>query len=487
VTGSLRKKLIIHTTLAMLAVFTAASIALCAGIRKSLETGFDHDLMGKAQSLAWLVEIDGKKIKMEVDAAQVEKAMKDEMFVLLDASGKRHSGTSKMSDEMLERFKQIAGGESQSGPIEFAEEHWRFAALRFQVRLEDEKEKPSAVRPWMMMIVARRSDSLAHQVNELGWITGGVVALALLLSAGVIAWVVGRGLRPLGALAKRIDSIGDEDLSARVDVEGSPTELRPVVDRLNELLVRLEGAFAREKNFTADIAHELRTPLAGLTTALEVAASHQRSPQEYEHVVNRCLKVSRTMRLMVENLLMLARVDARQVRASGDTLEISPLLSDAWKDFAPLAERRGLEVAWNCANSLAVASDRGLLMVVFRNLFDNAVHYAGEDGYIKIAAGLCEQKAVISVANSGSQVEAEDAEKVFDRFWRGDAARTSAGEHCGLGLALCKRIMSVLGGSITVSTQRGGEFRITIKLPAEGENASRHETPQDEALAETVA
>jgi two-component system OmpR family sensor kinase len=260
-----------------------------------------------------------------------------------------------------------------------------------------------------------------------------------------------------------------------------------VVDRLNEMLVRLEAAFGREKTFTADIAHELRTPLAGLTTALEVCASQQRSPQEYEQVVARCLKVTRTMRLMVENLLMLARVDAKQVRAAGDPLEISPLLSDAWKDFAALAERRGLKTQWFCSDSLAVTSDRGLLMVVFRNLFDNAARYAGEGGHINIAAALHDREVVISVENSGSQVGAEDTEKVFDRFWRGDAARTSAGEHCGLGLALCKRIMSVLGGSIAVTTQRGGEFRVTIKLPAAGADSPEHEAPQGEMLAASAA
>jgi signal transduction histidine kinase len=304
----------------------------------------------------------------------------------------------------------------------------------------------------------------------------------------VIAWVVGRGLRPLAAVARRIESIGDKDLSARVDAEKTPAELRPVVDRLNELLARLEAAFLREKTFTADIAHELRTPLAGLTTALEVCASQQRTPAEYEQVITRCLKVSRTMRAMMENLLMLARVDARQLKAATEAIDLPALLADAWKDFAAIAARRQLRVQWNCPETLAVKSDRGLLAMVLRNLFDNAARYAGDAGFIHIDARFQDRHAVIVVENSDSQVAAGDAQKVFDRFWRGDAARSAAGEHCGLGLALCRRIVDVLGGTIAVATERGGAFRVTVQIPAADPSTNPSAaTPQGEVMAAGAA
>jgi signal transduction histidine kinase len=193
------------------------------------------------------------------------------------------------------------------------------------------------------------------------------------------------------------------------------------------------------------------------------------------------------MRTMMENLLMLARVDARQIKAGADAVDLPALLADAWKEFAGVASRRQLRVQWHCPETLAVKSDRALLAMVVRNIFDNAARYAGEGGFINIDVRMQERHAVIAVENSDSQVAWADAEKVFDRFWRGDAARTAAGEHCGLGLALCKRIVDVLGGKIAVATERGGVFRITVHISASDQSADSDATPQGEIMAAGAA
>ncbi len=172
------------------------------------------------------------------------------------------------------------------------------------------------------LVLIRESGRLDRRLTELAWMLGGVFGLAMLVSAGGMALVVTKGLAPLNTLADRIHAIGVTDLSERIRLDESPEEMRPVVERLNGLLSNVESALARERAFTADVAHELRTPLAGLTTTLEVCGRRSRTVTEYEQVLGRCLKAARQMQAMVENLLLVARADANQVQPHCEQVDI---------------------------------------------------------------------------------------------------------------------------------------------------------------------
>jgi len=282
--------------------------------------------------------------------------------------------------------------------------------------------------------------------------------------------VVHRGLRPLGALASRIAAIGDEHLDDRIALRDTPAELRPVVDRLNEMLARVESAVLRERSFSADVAHELRTPLAGLETALEVCLARPRQPEEYTSVARQCLATTRATRGMVETLLMLARADARQLKVFPGPVEVEPLLRGCWVRVEARARERGLRVDWHVERSCIIRSDPEQLALVVGNLFDNAVAYADAGGRVEIAASRNGEAATIEVRNSGCALSREQIGQVFERFWRGDESRTSSngsgngGVHCGLGLALCHRVVVLLGGSIAVDSA-DGDFIARLRFP----------------------
>jgi heavy metal sensor kinase len=326
--------------------------------------------------------------------------------------------------------------------------------------LEDSVEQKPHV---LVLIVARDTLDLQKTLTNLRWLLLIVCSGAIIASAALMATIIRRGLRSTGKLATRISRINDSTLGERLEMDGAPTELMPVVQRLNDLLQRLQDAFAREKSFSSDVAHELRTPLSGLETALEVTAAQRRPPEEYERVIARCLDVSRRMHAMVDNLLMLARAESKQLIVQREPVDLTDLSREVWIHYQSQADERKLHVDWRIPEDCIVNSDQEKLRLLLNNFFDNAVSYTDSGGRITISIDRA-PKATLRVANTGSRLTPEDVPHVFDRFWRGDRARTAAGNHCGLGLTLCQNIAQVLGAKISAKSE-GGVFTMTFELP----------------------
>jgi signal transduction histidine kinase len=241
-----------------------------------------------------------------------------------------------------------------------------------------------------------------------------------------------------------------------------------VVDRINQMLSRLETAFARERAFTADVAHELRTPLAGLQTSLEVCSSLPREPREYQRVLGQCHRVTRQMQAMVDSLLVLARADAGNLLVKRTAFQLTTLIDEAWQPFTGRAEASGLKVDRADDFDARVYSDRDKLRQALSNLFDNAVSYADEGGSVTISCDRGEAGSIaLRVSNTGSKLSQEQADRACDRFWRGDAARTDTGTHCGLGLAITRELIAVLGGTLRVESTHDGRFIVDLILPNE--------------------
>jgi signal transduction histidine kinase len=183
-------------------------------------------------------------------------------------------------------------------------------------------------------------------------------------------------------------------------------------------------------------------------------------------VVNDCLGVVRGMHGMIDNLLLLARADAQQVHTSREPVNIADLIDDTAAKFSKRAAQRSLHASLDIDRDLLVHSDRERLLHVLNNLFDNAICYANAGGTIRVRTAGGNPHAKIFIANSGSKISAEEAAHVFDRFWRGDPARSDVGTHCGVGLSVCQKMIHALGGAISATSSVGGEFVVEISLPA---------------------
>jgi len=286
----------------------------------------------------------------------------------------------------------------------------------------------------------------------------GLVALALI--GGLTAWTLARELRPLRALTARLAHVDDRHLAVRLPVDGQPDELAAPVRTLNELLERLGASFARERQFTANVSHELRTPLAALRTLLEVSA---RSPRPDD--VAEALALVVQMCGMVESFLMLARVDAGQLEIVRGRVALRELVEACWKPHAAVAAERGLALRNRMPDDAEVTADRDKLRVVIGNLISNAVAYTAPGGWIEVTGGDAAERddgVVLDVIDSGPPVPADQLERIFDRMWRGDAARTASGVHCGIGLSLARSLADCLGMSLTADVRGDGAMRFRL-------------------------
>ena len=317
------------------------------------------------------------------------------------------------------------------------------------------------------LAVGRGTRDMDHALATLRWLLAGVSAAAVIMGVASLAWVIRRGLRPLSALADSIEHVGTSNLGERVAADHTPQEMLPVVQRLNELLERVEAAVARERAFTADVAHELRTPLAGLSSVLEVSTSRPRESGEYQAAMNKCLRVTRGMQSVVENLLLLARADAGRLRSTGPCIALGTLLQECLEQHEQDAARRDLEVKLLVSpEASSTCTDDALLRMVLNNLLTNAIAYSDANGRVEIVIETHKPGEVsINVANKCSQLSPDLVSNVFDRFWRSDVARTEAGVHCGLGLSLSRKLVEILGGTIS-ATVKDGVFTVNVSLPA---------------------
>lgn len=282
--------------------------------------------------------------------------------------------------------------------------------------------------------------------------------------AGILSWVVHRSLRPLGRLSRQIEGLSGDGLKKRFVLPDAPAELEPVVAELNLLLARIQEAFDREQAFTADAAHELRTPLAGLRSTIELALNRERSSAEYRQSAEASLAITEEMQSLVGDLLTLSRMASTQVEARCVATPLAGALAVARERFEEEARRRGLDSSVDVDGDLALFTDPALLERVLLNLVENAVTYADENSSIEFRAAEEGDSVLLLVSNQIMDAPDDLAEKAFLAFWRADSSRSMLDDHAGLGLSLCRRIVQQLDGRIDAEFE-GGRFTVRLLLP----------------------
>jgi two-component system sensor histidine kinase QseC len=313
--------------------------------------------------------------------------------------------------------------------------------------------------------------SVAQEPRELD-ATLRVLATSLLLAALVLAGgsalavtlAVRRGLRPMERLGREADAVGAGSLGHRFPVSDLPAELRPIAARLNALLARLGEAFARERRFTADVAHELRTPVAELRALAEVALKwpeDDRPRENYRDV----LQIARQMEALITRLLSIARCEAGAQAVGRERLDLCRMLRECWDSHAQAAGARQVRVEWALPDTLVVESDRAMLGALIDNLVSNAVTYAPAGGTVRVEAAHDGVAVALSVRNPCDGLGAADLPHLFEPFWRKDPARTG-GAHCGLGLAVVAAYAKALGLALRADLPEPGAFEIVVSFPA---------------------
>jgi len=337
----------------------------------------------------------------------------------------------------------------------------RAMALKFTPMQEEGEPRANAARPQLDLVVASDSEPLVEALTELLIIGAACGALGVGATAWLVSRVLRRGLQPLARLGEQTARINADSLTTRFPTGDLPAELQPIVSRFNELLARLEISFERERRFSADLAHELRTPLAELRSLAECALKW---PESRDRATDEeVLAAATQMQMMVTSLLALARGDQHQLVAGAVPVNLFELATEAWHPHAARAGQRELKVRWALA-PVTVAADPALLRSVMGNLFENAVDYTATGGEIEIRLEVIAGSARLRVANPVENLQAGDVAKMFDRFWRKEEAR-SGGKHFGLGLSLARMFAEAMGWTLTAELAARGRLEFTLAGP----------------------
>jgi heavy metal sensor kinase len=317
----------------------------------------------------------------------------------------------------------------------------------------------------VVLRVSRSEERVRNQLREVS----SVLVLGfpfVVVLAGIGGYVLARrALTPIDQLASEARRITAERLHERLSVSNQHDEIGRLAAVINDTFARLESSFEQLRRFTADASHELRTPLAVIRGIGEAGLAETRTPAEYKEAMGSMLEEVDRLTNLVDSLLRLSHGDAGNVHLTRERLDLGELTGEVVASLAVLAEERRQHISTHAAAGVSVMADRLVLREAITNVIDNAIKYSPLAASIAVAVRSDGTKAIIEVADQGAGIPAEHRERIFDRFFRVDTARSRDAGGTGLGLAIAKWAVEINGGSIRVDSAPSGGSVFRISLP----------------------
>jgi two-component system heavy metal sensor histidine kinase CusS len=292
-----------------------------------------------------------------------------------------------------------------------------------------------------------------------------VLSASLLICAVVGYGVAHRSIRPIHDITRTARRIRPSNLSERITSEGLPAELLTLAATFNEMLDRLEQSFARLSRFSADIAHEFRTPVYSLRGEIEVALGKPRSLEEYREVLNSGLEECSRLARLIDRLLFLARAENPQTQIAWERCDVSRELATVSAFYDLAASEAGVELVVHTANPVAADLDRSLFQRAVGNLVANALAHTPRGGSVRLSAAADDQSTRVEVEDTGCGIPPTHLPHVLDRFYRVDHSRSSKNGSVGLGLAIVRSIVELHGGTVEIASELGRGTRVSLILP----------------------
>ena len=442
----------------LMLLFTAGTAVLLIGISFTLYVAILHYMKGRADAFladkiqdtrTHLDDADGVEDVATQLAAPVP-GRASYWLRIMDAKSSTVAETRGM-DQRVPSSQFPSPREDAMTGLDYRGRRGRWMSLATQVLTADGKK--------FVIQVAEDRRPDREFLHELRWILRGLVLTGILFSAGMARLATQRGLRPLKAMEQAVASVRAPHLTERLGNREWPRELVPLAAAFDEMMDRLEESFTRLSQFSADLAHELRTPIANLRGEAEVALTKSRSAEEYRHVIESSMEEYSRLTAMTEKLLFLARADAEEADVKLEELDARAAIDALSQFYEPYAEELG--VILKCDGTGLVKADAILLRRAVANLIENSLRFTPRGGgvVVQVAKG-----GVVRVMDTGSGIAPEHLPRLFDRFYQVDPSRREAGT--GLGLALVKSIMKLHGGTVSITSELGRGTVATLKFPA---------------------
>jgi two-component system, OmpR family, sensor kinase len=328
---------------------------------------------------------------------------------------------------------------------------------------------PTDVRGNRYAIQVAMSLDDAYAATRIGrwlFLSMSVVMLAVIGLTGAL--LARRALRPIDQMVSRARRIGEANLADRLPHPGTPDEIGRLVETLNEMLGRLERSFEVRRMFSADASHELRSPVSRLRAELEVALRRPRQAAEYEETLRSCLDEVERVQGMIEELLELAHLETTEDAERPEPVAVTDLVAAALFAVQPRAESQGVAIVADALPDVLVNAAPVAAKVALTNILDNAVKFSPAGGRVRVAVTASDDEAVIAVSDAGPGVSPEEAERLFEPFYRGKASHATGAAGVGLGLAISRVLVQRQGGRISLngSGQEGATFSMHLPRAA---------------------
>jgi signal transduction histidine kinase len=449
-------------SVAMLAVaFALADIAIYLAFTFAQNNELDVQLRSEVVAVAAQLSVTngevtypGGELPHETPGGvAVDMAVLDEDGVLASTPGQPLGSGTLLS--LASAVRRTGRAVSSSGVVDSRGEIRRAYAI------------PVLSSPDLVLVASTPTGQIGGSVARAMFMVGALSLGALVAVALLINSLVGRVLRPVSRIASLAESLSERELHRRVDVSAPEDELGQLVATFNRMLSRLESSFNTLRRFTADASHELRAPLALMTTEVERTLGRERSPTEYRHTLKLVQAELHGMADLVERLLLLARADAGQLNATLEELDVADFVHETAARWEALATSRQLRLEVEAPDSGTAVGDLGLARRILDNLIDNAAKHSPVGGKILLRAFRESSWWVLEVSDEGPGIPPKHGQRIFERFGQLDSARTRDGSGgVGLGLALSLAFARVQGGSLKLAdNEAAGGTVFQLRLP----------------------
>jgi two-component system heavy metal sensor histidine kinase CusS len=465
---SLAARLTTWYTVASLVSAVVVMAVLYWGLATDLTRSEDVFLADKVHVLRAILRDRPKAVfalRREVELESAARREYAQVYVrLLDQSGRPHLATPGM-DALLspEVFTPVVplGVEPRHGMGIRVDETGSFRGLAARAAVGG-----SGGESWVIQVAVDRGNHellLASYRQALQ----GILAVTVVACPLVAYRIARRGLRPVHEISETARHIGSATLAARIESAGYPVELGALADTFNGMLDRLDESFRRLSQFSADIAHELRTPIHNMRGEAEVALSRTRSADEYKEALTSCLEESVRLSDLIGRLLFLARTESPGTHLEREEVHVARELAAVRDYYAEAAAEARVTLSVAAGDEVVSALDRRLLQRAIANLVSNSLGHTAPGGEITLTAVVDqeEDRVRIEVTDTGAGIPAQDLPRVFDRFYRADRSRSSQLGSTGLGLAIVKGIVTLHGGRTEIESEVGKGTRVALIIP----------------------
>jgi len=455
---SIRLRLTLWYVLLLAVILAAFSAGIYLTLRHSLYDNLDDSMQNRANVLLDIVRYEGSRPTLAGVVSSNDPNQGESFVRIFDASGElTFDNSAAAGDVPIDRraVESALAGKTATRNVNAGE------TLSVRTLPIDRDGRISGV-----LEVGQSQSDVSDTLQALLLIVGIAYPLTLVVASIGGVFLAGRALAPVSRVTRLARRISAEDLTQRLNLRLPDDEVGRLARTFDEMIARLDDAFHRQRQFTADASHELRTPLTVLKGQIDVALQRERDVEAYRQVLRAANEEVDRMIRLVGSLFTLARADAGQIPIAREPVNLGDLVASAVEQVRRSAEQKELSLSLQRGPRTILRADEDLLLQLLLNLLDNAIKYSPAAGSVTVGWSADAERVELWVRDTGVGIPTEHVPHIFDRFYRVDKARSRAEGGAGLGLAISRWIAEAHGGSISVESApgRGSTFAVTLPI-----------------------